>query len=340
MTKTAYPEYHKALLDQNLYPAATRRIKFEETRTSLLYKSGQYLFKIRKTGPHYSSLAVKEAYAQEALRLGQRWAPGVYEAVVPIVKSDAGYAIDGPGTPVEFALRMKQLPSHSFVDELLAAGKLSPVLVARVARFLADQHAAHPVSEAPATQLGRPEHFRGLFEEITYQVKKYLNVALSEAVYDMFRRPVERFTDDERKLFLRRIKRQRIVEAHGAFVPAHVHARAKEIVAVSPLESAAKFRLLDAAADVATFCNELHLAGALEQEALFAKRYASAAKDRDLPQILPAYEVLQATRDGLALCEWRVEAEGDPSRQAELARQAHDRFNLAVLRAREIPKPE
>ena len=340
MTKTAYPEYHKALLDQSHYPAATRRIKFEETRSSYLYKTGGHVYKIRKPGPHYSSLAVKEAYVSDALRQGQRWAPEVAEALVPVLRTASGYAFEGEGTPVDFALRMKQLPPHYFVNELAAAGKFTPAVVARVARFLAELHAADPLPDAQAAHAGRPEHFRDLFEEVAYQVKKYVGMALSEAVYDMIRRPVEHFVDNERKLFLRRMKRHRIVEGHGAFAPEHVHVKAKEVAALSPLEGMAKFRQLDAAADVASFCNGLHQAGAVEPEAVFVKRYMSAAKDRDLDRMLPVYEVLQAMRAGLELCERRVELAGDPARQLELAHEAHDQFNLAVQRAREVPKPE
>ena len=340
MTKSVYPEYHKALLEESHYPAATRRIKFEETRYSYLYKTGAHVYKIRKPGPHYSGLAVKEAYLSGELRQGQRWAPEVAEALMPILRTASGYAFEGEGTPVDYALRLKQLPPHYFANELAAAGKFTPATVARVARFLAEQHAAHPLPDAQAAHVGRPEHFRDLFEEVAYQVKKYVGMALSEAVFDMIRRPVEHFVDGERKLFLRRLKRRRIVEGHGAFAPDHVHVRGKDVAALSPLEGLAKFRQLDAAADVASFCNGLHLAGAVEPEAVFVKRYMSAAKDRDLDRILPVYEVLQAMRAGLELCEWRVELADDPARQLELARQAHDQFNLAVQRAREVPKSE
>jgi hypothetical protein len=340
MTKTLYPEYHKALLDQTHYPAATRRIKFEETRYSYLYKTGAHVYKIRKPGPHYSSLALKEAYVSDALRLGQRWAPDVAETSVPILRTASGYAFEGEGTTVDHALRLKQLPPHYFVNELAAAGKFSLAMVGRVARFLAERHAAHPLPDPRAAHAGRPEHFRDLFEEVAYQVKKYVGLALSEAVYDMIRRPVEHFVENERKLFLRRAKRHRIVEGHGAFVPDHVHVKGKEVLALSPLEGMSKFRELDAAADVASFCNGLHQAEAIEAEAVFVKRYVSAAKDRDLGRILPVYEVLQALRAGLELCEWRVELADDPARQLVLAHQAHDQFNLAVQRAREVPKSE
>jgi len=337
MTRKLYPEFHKALLEQTLYPSATRRIKFEETRLSYLYKTGDHVFKIAKPSPHMSSLALKERYISDALRLGQVWGGDCYEAVIPIVRAGESYALSGDGEIVDYALRMKQLSAHYFGHELLVAGKLTPTLVGRVARFLADQHAAHPVMEH-AAELGHAEHFRSLFEEVGYQVKKYVGQTITEAMLDIIVRPVERFVDDGRKLFLRRQKRGRTVEGHGSFVPEHVYLKGKDVIAITPIDTPPKFRQLDAANDVASFCNALHMANAAESEALFLKRYMSAARDRDLLKIVPAFEVLQALRTGLELCERRVEeTEGAPE-HAEFTRKAQEQFNLAVHRAREVPR--
>jgi len=86
-----------------------------------------------------------------------------------------------------------------------------------------------------AAELGHPEHFRSIFEEVTYQVKKYIGQTLSEAMFEIIMRPVERFIDEGRKLFLRRQKRERIVEGHGAFVLEHVYLKGKDVLAISPL---------------------------------------------------------------------------------------------------------
>jgi aminoglycoside phosphotransferase family enzyme len=337
MTRKAYPEFHKALLDQTVYPSATRRIKFEETPLSYLYKTGDHVYKIAKPNPHMSSVALKERYALDALRLGQIWGGDCYEAVVPVVRTDGGYALSGEGVAVDYAVRMKQLSGHYFGNELLAAGKLTPTLIGRVARFLAEQHTAHPVVDH-AAELGHAEHFRSLFEEIVYQVKKYTGQAVTETMLDIVVRPVERFIDDGRKLFQRRQKRGRTVEGHGDFVPEHVFLKGKEVVAITPIDTPLKFRQLDAANDVATFCNALHMAGAAEAEELFIKRYVSASHDRDLIKLLPAYEVMQALRGGLDYCERRVElAETDPEFRA-FTQSAQERFSLAVHRAREVPR--
>ena len=336
MAKKAYPEFHKALLNQSLYPSASRRIKFEETGTSYLYRTGDHLYKIRKDSPVYSSLAIKEAYAHEALRVGERWAPGCYEAVVPIVQTESGYALGGEGEEVAYAVRIKQLSGHYWLSDLLAHGKATQTAIGRLARYLADEHQAHAAPDK-AAEVGRPEHLRGLVEEIAYQAKKYIGQTLTDAMYDMTMRPLERFLDEGRKLFLRRQKRDRVVDGHGAFIPEHIYMRGKDVLAVSALETHRKYRLLDAANDVATLLNELNLADAKETADLFLKRYVTASRDRELEKILPVYEAFQAMRRGLVYSERQVDA-ANAAASEDFARRAHAYFNLAVQRVRELPR--
>lgn len=339
MTKTHRPEYHKALLDQATYPSATRRIKFVETPTSYHYWTGTHRYKIRKTSPVYPNLAIKERYAHEALRLGRRWAPEVVEAVVPIVRrAEGGFALDGPGEPVDYAVRMVQLLDTYWLHKLVPADKITQTGWGRLARFLAEHHAT-AASEESAAAAGRPEHFRALADEVFYQCKKYLGRTLTQAMLDMVTRPLYRYLDEGRKAFLRRVKKGRIVGGHGAFVPQHVYMRGTDVQAVAPLEAQRKFRVLDAASDVATMVNELERVGAHEGAELFLKRYVSASRDRELARVLPAYRALRAMRSGLVHSERMAERpEGDAEREA-LLQSAHEYFNLAVQNARQIVRP-
>ena len=337
MAKMAYPEFHKALLDQNLYPSSSRRIKFEETRYSYLFKSGTQFYKIRKNSPIYSSLAVKEVFAIEALRLSQRWAPENDQAVVPICKTGDSYVFSGDGEVIEYALRMTQLAGNHWASDLHRAGKLTPNTLGRLARYLATQHETYAAGDK-TQDAGRPEHLRELFEEVSYQVKKYVGQTVSQPMFDMIIRPVEKFIDDSRKLFLRRQRRDRIVDGHGAFLPEHIFIVSKEVLAVSPLDGQQKYRILDAANDLAVFINEMELMGAAENAELFLMRYISATHDRELPKILPIYRTFQAMRSGLAFSEWSVTSSESNKKITEFLAKAHECFNLAVKCARDIPR--
>ncbi|HEX7927849.1 MAG TPA: hypothetical protein VF678_09665, partial [bacterium] len=273
-----------------------------------------------------------------ALQLGKRWAPSTYLGVVPIVQQGETFAVGGAGMPMDYATRMTQLSDHYFVDYLAQHQKLNATAVGRIARFLAQKQAEGTVAEAQAAEAGKPEHFAELVAEVLYQVKKYVGTGLTEAMYELIARPIGHFIEHQRKILLRRAKKNRIVMVHGAFMPEHVYVKQQDVEAIAPLESPRKLRLLDAASDVAQFTNGLQLLGAAEDAATFVQRYASAAKDRDLEAILPAYQVYQAARDGLMRCEWLAELAADDELRGPVREQSLKRFELAMDAARRLPK--
>jgi hypothetical protein len=325
-------------MDQASHPTATRRPKHEETRYSHLYKTGAEVLKIRKTNATYASLAIKEAYANEALQLGRRWAPTTYLGVVAVMQQGDTFTMGGTGTPVDYAMRMTQLSDHYFVDYLVEHQKLNATAVGRVARFLAQKQLEGTVPETEAAEAGRPEHFGELVAEVLYQVKKYIGTGLTSAMYELIARPMAHFLEHQRKILLRRFKKNRVLMCHGAFGPEHVYVKQQDVEAISPLESPRKLRLLDAASDAAQFVNGLQLLGATEDAATFVQRYAAAAKDRDVEAVLPVYQVYQASREGLMRCEWLAEMAENDEQRGPVRDQAMKRFELAVEAARRLPK--
>lgn len=337
MATHTYPEFHKALLEESIYPSAKRRIKFEETRHSYLYRTGESIYMIRKSAPADSSLALKELHAREALAIGKKWAPEVYVEIVSIVKSPAGYALSQSGDVLDYALVLNQVSAHYWLHNLISQGKFTSAAVSKLARYLAAHHRDPEQGDIPQ-DAGKPENLRDLSEEIFYQVKKYTHLTVSEVLVDMVARPMMRFIDDNRKLFARRQKKGMIVACHGAFVPEHIFVKGRELFAVSPLTGSRKYRSLDGINDVATLVNELQRLGCEEQRELFLKRYATNARDREMGQMLPVYQTFQAMRSGLTYSEALTEDGLEEERRSELTALAQSYFELAVQTSREIPR--
>jgi uncharacterized protein len=337
MNRHAFPDFHATLLDPASYPDAPRRVRCEETRRSWLYRTGSQVYKIRKTSTLYSSPAVKERYAQLALSLGRRWAGEVPQAVVPLVRHEGAFALGGAGEPVDYALCMAQLPDAHWLERLLAQGRLTGAGVGRLARFVAERHAAAALDEK-AAEAGHPEQVQALLDELTYQSRKFFGQSVSEPILEMIARPLARYLEEHRRLLLRRLKRGRIVDGHGALLPEHIHAHGSDLHALSPLEAQPKYRRLDAANDVAVLVNALALREAGELAELFVKRYAAAARDRDLPRVLPLYRILQALRGGLAKSQWAAECPPEAKERQVLMREASTSYNHALQIARELPR--
>jgi aminoglycoside phosphotransferase family enzyme/predicted kinase len=94
-----------------------------------------------------STLARREAAIRAELELNRRTAPQLYEAVMPVTRADDGaLALDGPGLPVEWLLRMRRFPAGDQLDEVASRGELAPGIVDRLAEVIADFHAAAEVT--------------------------------------------------------------------------------------------------------------------------------------------------------------------------------------------------
>lgn len=331
---SGYPQFYRSLKNENLYPEATRKIKFSETRTSYFFITGSTYYKIKKNDHDYSSPAVTEAFLNEELKLGRIYAGNVYQEVVPVVEQDSDYFFRAAGKVATYALKMEQLSERYFLSSLLERDKTSSGDIACIAEQLALVHSEHPVEGRG--EAGRPENLYDLCEDTLYQSQKYLNTTVTQPMLDIIRRPLEKFVEEQRKLFSRRLKKKRIVQGHGAVLPEHIHIKDTEVYFISPRELHRKFCLLDAANDVAYLTVEFARLQQMEWMDLFIKRYIAAAKDRELPTILPTYQTFVALKQGVTHSEWMTETEG--KKQAEQARIASDYFNLAVRFSREIPK--
>ena len=347
MAKKLFPDFYKALMDQSAYPSASKKIKYEETLLSYIFKTGEHVYKIRKDSHLYSGLAVKEIYTREAAELGNRWSPELDFQLIPLIKTASGHHLKGPGPvqdqmpgeAVDYALRINQISDAYWLKKLIDQKKINPGLIGKLARYLADKHTLQ-ITDSSLRDEGRPEHFLGLFEDIFYQVKKYTSITISAPMQDMISRPAYRYIEESRKLFQRRQKKGLIIDSHGAFIPEHIHIKGNEIHSIGQLDGQHKFRVLDVANDVACLINEMTLLDHHEEAVLFLKRYVAVRKDRDLSRMLPIYQILQAMRAGLLASESLTEPGMSEAEKKRLQASAQQNFNLAVVISRDLGRTD
>lgn len=138
----------RELIRQLLRPAAydhpVNAIRHIETHISHVLLCGDYAYKIKKDlnlgFVDFSSLAKRLAACQEEIRLNQRLAPQVYLGVVPITGSSESPQVNGPGKPIEYAVKMRQFPPDATLDRIDAEGRLTPAQVEAIGRRLARFH--------------------------------------------------------------------------------------------------------------------------------------------------------------------------------------------------------
>jgi uncharacterized protein len=132
------------LLNAAAYAHAVSDIKFHETHISWVILTGEYAYKLKKRVKleflDTTTLATRHFLCNEELRLNKRLAPDLYLEVVPITRDDKGIKLGGPGTVIDYAVKMKQFDPSQELPALLARADVTAQEMTRLAECVAEFH--------------------------------------------------------------------------------------------------------------------------------------------------------------------------------------------------------
>lgn len=141
-----------ALQDAALYDHAVDAFQVIETHISWVLLTGPYAYKIKKPVRFgfldFSSLSLRKQYCEEELRLNSRYAPQLYQAIIPVTGSIEHPRLDGQEEAIEYLVKMRQFSQHNLLSHLAENGELQPPQIDEMADVIAAHHAqAQPASE-------------------------------------------------------------------------------------------------------------------------------------------------------------------------------------------------
>jgi hypothetical protein len=137
-----------ALRDPARFPHPVATVEVIETHISWVILTGDYAYKIKKAVDlkflDFTTLAQREHFCREELRLNRRLAPDCYLDVVPITGQVDAPAIAAGGEPIEWAVRMRQFERGSELSCRLPTGAVTGETIDAIADRIAAFHAACP----------------------------------------------------------------------------------------------------------------------------------------------------------------------------------------------------
>ena len=131
--------------------ARTLDAQLIETHISWVLLSGDTAYKVKKPVRlpfvDYGTLAARKHFCEEEVRLNHRLAPSLYLGTSRITGTLQTPSIDGPGTVLEYAVRMRRFAPGALLGEQLAAGTLLADDVDQLAAMLSNFHERAPHAE-------------------------------------------------------------------------------------------------------------------------------------------------------------------------------------------------
>jgi uncharacterized protein len=142
----------RALADPACFGHPVDDVSFIETHISTIVLAGQYAYKIKKPLAlgflDFSTLEKRLLFCNEELRLNRRLAPLIYLGVVPITGTVSRPRVEGTGTAIEYAVKMRRFSQEDMVDLLLEKERFPLTRMDELAGLVAGFHQALPVATA------------------------------------------------------------------------------------------------------------------------------------------------------------------------------------------------
>lgn len=250
------------LAEPEAYRRAAGPVTARETHMSWVFLTNGLVYKLKKPVrfPYldFSTIERRRAACEAEYRLNRRLAPHVYLAVVPLTVSPSGLAIGGGGAVVDWLVVMRRLDPEETLEAALEAGRLGPADVDRIATRLKDFYRrAHRVpmsaERAIADWHRALDYDRRLLEDPRFGLpagRIARIVAVSRA-----------FLARRVHLLRQRLRRGRVVDAHGDLRPEHIWLT-DPVTIIDCLEFDARLRALDPLDEVAFLHLECERLGA------------------------------------------------------------------------------
>jgi aminoglycoside phosphotransferase family enzyme/predicted kinase len=168
----------QALQQPALYEHPVNRFEVIETHISWVLLTGDYAYKIKKPVNFgfldFSTLAKREYFCREELRLNRRLAPHLYLDIVAIGGTPDSPVMAAATGVFEYAVKMRQFDEAARLDHLLAADKLMPTHIDQLADVLASFHQTVAMAETP-DEFGTPDTVYHFVDENFQQIRPLLD---------------------------------------------------------------------------------------------------------------------------------------------------------------------
>ncbi|MEK7803148.1 MAG: kinase, partial [Deltaproteobacteria bacterium] len=136
------PPLIQALLEPSAYPEPPGAIEFKQTHISYLFFTQAYVYKIKKAVDfgflNFTTIEKRKFFCHQEVALNRRLSPDVYIGVVEVNRENSRIVFEGRGEVVEYAVKMRRLPSDRMMDSLLMADKVTGPMVRHIANVIAD----------------------------------------------------------------------------------------------------------------------------------------------------------------------------------------------------------
>ena len=307
-------------------------IEQRETHISKVFLTGRYVYKIKKAIGleflDFTTLEKRQHYCNQELSLNRRLAHNIYLDVVAIIFQSGCYNLDGSGDPVEYAVKMRQLPDSSSMKYMLQNSKIGKKEIEELSYVLTEFYEQTPSNEHINT-FGSWETIQANCQENFKTTKKFAENIIDKRKFQLVIAATESFLHKRKKLFQHRIDQGKICDCHGDLKTEHVYYTEDGVQIIDCIEFNAYFRYQDIACDLAFLLMGFDYEGFPKTGHDLLSTYVKRTDDQNVFILLDFYKCYRAVVRCKVNCIRISEGFTDKHEKIELIKETEKYLDLA-----------
>lgn len=295
MSRQEVPPHILWLQEADHYPHPVDHVQLIQTHISYVLLAGSYVYKIKKDVDlgflDFTRLSQREYFCRQEIVLNQRLCPDIYLDVVAITSSGEGYAMNGGGEVVDYAVRMVRMPAQFMMQNIMEQGRLTRGHMARIVDVLVPFYRLADCEEGATfgSVAAVAANVLGNFEQTRHVVGSR---ELPQGRFDVIETYVQEFLRKSSR-FEARIAAGKIRDCHGDLHSGNI-CLDEDIHIFDCIEFNPHFRLADVAADIAFLAMDLDFYDLSEYGTYFVHSYIRESGDQGLLEMLDFYKCYRA----------------------------------------------
>lgn len=327
--------------EPEFYPYPVKEVLQRDTHISKVFITDSLVYKVKKAVNlaflDYSTLDRRKYYCHQEVILNRRLSDHVYLGVTPITFNKGRYFLEGPGKPVEYAVKMRRLPDESTLMRMLRSETVKTDHIDRLAFKLAGFY-QHPPDNHRTAKYGSWETVRTNCEENFEQTEKFAGTILNERMFQIIRTVTRATLQREKKLFKNRLSTGKIRDCHGDLRLGHIYFH-KGIQIIDCIEFNERFRYADPTSDLAFLAMDLDFEGFPTLARRLVDSCSKHLNDSDMLVLLDFYKCYRAYVRAKVNCLHLAGDDLDERERSRILGETQRYINLAYQYAVQFTRP-
>ncbi len=321
------------LEQRSSYPHPTSKIQTVITGASVVFLTGEFVYKINKPVNFgfldFSTLEKRKEQCEKEFNHNSLLSPSIYIGVSTLnLSKDGSLKIDTPGEIVEYAVKMKQMDPNSTMDKLLKENKVTRHHIHELAQKIHAYHQIAPAGEE-VQQFGSLQSIQFNWDENFSQTESYIGPMISKDQFTNLKKKIKNFIEENKELFHDRVKKGNIKHCHGDFHSQNIFITKDQSHIFDGIVFNKRFPCSDVIAEVAFMAMDLDYHGKEELSYALTEKYREITADPDIYRLIDFYKCYRAYIRAKINCFTYDDPNLTPEKKQEVFYQAKAYFDLA-----------